>query len=225
MAGRDISTDFAGFHARTKDIYNEHAAGYDACRSKVLFEQPWLDRFLEKLPANANVLDLGCGTGDPVDRYLLSNGCRITGLDCAAAMIDLARTNFPTGRWQQGDMRTLDLGKPFDGVLSWNGFFHLSRQEQTDAIPRIANHVSEGGALMLTTGHKDGEVTGTVEGATVYHSSLSIDAYHDLLRKTGFQTIEHVLEDPACNYHSVLLASNKRGDGASLARTVGSLLA
>lgn len=215
MAGRDISPDFAGFHACTKDIYDQHAIGYDARRSKVLFEQAWLDRFLEKLPDSPQVLDLGCGAGNPIDRYLISKGCEVTGLDNAPAMLDLARAKFPASNWQLGDMRQLDLQQQFDGVLSWNGFFHLSRREQTDAIPRIADHVRSGGALMLTIGHADGEVTGTVEGTTVYNASLSIDVYKSLLQEAGFQMIEHMLEDPTCNCHSVLLASNKREDGAS----------
>lgn len=214
MTGNDISTDLRPTHGRTEDIYHRHAEGYDISRSKVLFERSWLDRFLAKLPANPDILDLGCGTGDPVDRYLLSKGCRITGVDFAAAMLDLARTKFPDEQWKQGDMRQLDLKQQFDGVLSWNGFFHLSRQEQRDAIPRIADHVREGGALMLTIGPEDGEVTGTVEGATVYSASLSIDAYCELLRQSGFEEIAFTLEDPQCNSHSVLLASDKRDDGA-----------
>lgn len=214
MTVKDLSADLMETHARTHEVYDHHAKGYDARRSKVLFEQAWLDRFLEKLPAKADVLDLGCGTGDPIDRYLLSKGCKVTGMDNAAAMLDLAREKFPAADWQIGDMRQLDMKRQFDGVVSWNGFFHLSRQEQADSIPKIAAHVREGGALMLTIGHEDGEVTGTVEGATVYNASLSIDAYCELLRQSGFDEIAFTLEDPQCNYHSVLLASEKRGDSA-----------
>jgi hypothetical protein len=49
-----------------------------------------------------------------------------------------------------------------------------------------------------------------VEGATVYHASLTIDAYETLLKGAGFQTIEYALQDPACDFHSVILASNKK---------------
>lgn len=210
MADDSIAPDLATTHARTSEVYEEHAEAYDAHRAKLLFEKPWLDRFLEKLPNGAEVLDLGCGTGDPIDRYLLSQGCHVTGLDGAQAMLDIAQRTFPQATWLRDDMRRLDLGHKFDGVLSWDGFFHLSRQEQVAALPIIAGHVREGGALLLTIGHEDGEVTGSVEGATVYHASLTIDAYETLVKGAGFQTIEYALEDPACDFHSVILASNKK---------------
>lgn len=125
-------------------------------------------------------------------------------------MLDIAQRTFPQATWLHGDMRQLDLGRQFDGVLSWDGFFHLSRQEQSAALPIIADHVCEGGALLLTIGHEDGEVTGTVEGVTVYHASLAIDAYQTLLEASGFQSVEYVLEDPDCDFHSVILAGNKQ---------------
>lgn len=209
MADSDISPELADIHARTQTVYNQHAHGYDARRAKILFERPWLDRFLAKLPASPDVLDVGCGSGDPIDRYLLTQGCNVTGMDNAAAMLKLGLEKFPEASWQHGDMRQLNLKRQFDGVLSWDGFFHLSRQEQAETIPKLANHVRDGGALLLTIGHMDGEVTGTVEGKTVYHSSLSIAAYTDLLKQAGFQTIEHALEDPKCDFHSVILASEK----------------
>jgi 2-polyprenyl-3-methyl-5-hydroxy-6-metoxy-1,4-benzoquinol methylase len=165
MAKDAIAPELVATHARTNKVYEEHAEAYDAHRAKLLFEKPWLDRFLEKLPSGAEVLDLGCGTGDPIDRYLLSQGCHVTGLDGAQAMLDIAQRTFPQATWLHDDMRRLDLGHQFDGVLSWDGFFHLSRQEQVAGLPIIAGHIREGGALLLTIGHEDGEVTGSVEGA------------------------------------------------------------
>jgi SAM-dependent methyltransferase len=208
----DIAPDMQDIHRQTLNVYDRHAPGYQEHRGKMLFERAWLDRFLAALPENnrADILDLGCGTGDPIDRYLLSKGCRVTGLDAAEGMLALARDMFPGSQWLHGDMRSFDLGRDFDGVLSWDGFFHLSRGEQLAALPALAAHVRAGGALLLTIGHEDGEVTGTVEGQPVYHASLAIDAYTKLLKELGFSTIDYTLEDPSCDYHSVLLASNKK---------------
>lgn len=209
MAESDIAPELHDIHRQTLDVYDQYAWGYQIRRGKMLFERTWLDRFLAVLPKEAQVLDLGCGTGDPIDRYLLSQGCTLTGLDAADGMLALAREAFPEAEWLQGDMRAFDLNRDFDGVLSWDGLFHLSRREQLAALPIIAGHVREGGALLLTVGHEDGEVTGTVEGHSVYHASLAIETYTQLLKKLGFQTVDHTLEDPACEFHSVLLASNK----------------
>lgn len=210
MTQRDISPQLTGTHARTQAIYDEHAAGYDAHRAKVLFEKPWLDRFLAKLPGRPEILDMGCGAGQPITSYLVSRDCQVTGMDNAVAMLEIARDRMPGTDWMFGDMRTFKLDRQFDGILSWDGFFHLSRQEQEDSIPNFAAHVRDGGALMLTIGHKEGEATGTVEGSTVYHSSLAIETYTELMKRCGFKHIDYALQDPECDFHSIILASGKQ---------------
>lgn len=106
-------------------------------------------------------------------------------------------------------MRSLDLGSTFDGVLSWNASFHLTAQEQRDTIPLLAKHVAPEGALMFTIGPSEGEATGTVEGEPVYHASLDPGEYRAILTKLGFSSIQLGLEDPKCNLHSIVLATNK----------------
>lgn len=59
---------------------------------------------------------------------------------------------------------------------------------------------------MLTVGHEAGEVIGHVAGEEVYHSSLSIDEYRQILNKMGLNTVEFVTEDPNCDFATVLLA-------------------
>lgn len=192
--------------ALTQDIYERNAARFDAERGKTLFERAWLDRFLGLLSPGAHVLDLGCGTGDPIAAYTSDAGCRVTGMDASGAMLEIARRKAPGGDWRQGDMRTLDLPDRFDGILAWNSFFHLTRDEQRSVLPRLARHLRGPGALMLTVGPSDGEADGHVGDDRVYHASLSFDAYESILAAAGLRVVDFVAEDPACDFHSVLLA-------------------
>ncbi|OCW59630.1 class I SAM-dependent methyltransferase [Hoeflea olei] len=191
---------------RTVDTYERQATRYDAERGKSLFERPWLDRFSSLLPPGGSVLDAGCGTGDPIAHDLARRGLRVTGVDAAQAMIALARQKHPGGDWRQADMRTLDLGTVFDGVIAWDSFFHLTGDEQRATLPRLAGHLKPRGALMLTVGPEAGEVVGAVGGAPVFHASLSPDDYRAVLTGLGLAVIDFVPEDPDCNGHSVLLA-------------------
>lgn len=202
--------DLETARARTRDIYNRAAQGYDAHRAKILFERDWLDRFLANLPRSPKILDVGCGTGDPIARYLIEQGCILTGIDFAAGMLTLAQQRFPDHRWIEADMRSLHLDETFDGVLSWDASFHLTADEQRDAIPLLAKHASPGGALMCTIGPDEGEVTGTAEGERVYHASLAPSEYRSILSGLGFSDITFGLEDPDCNFHSIALATNKK---------------
>jgi len=191
---------------RTADIYQRHAARFDAERAKILFERAWLDRFLEHLPPSGAVLDLGCGAGEPIARYLIDRGCDLTGIDIAPAMIDLARARFPQADWRVADMRDLALGRVFDGVIGWHSFFHLTGDEQRACLARLADHLAPGGALMLTVGHAAGETTGCVAGEPVYHASLSPEDYEEILTRLGLRLINFVAEDPDCDFATILLA-------------------
>lgn len=191
----------------TRAVYERNAAGFDQHRGQLLIERAWLDRFLALVPEGEAVLDLGCGAGEPIARYLIESGREVWGADFAEAMLEMARGRFPQSTWVQADMRTLDLGRTFGGIVAWDSFFHLTRGEQRAVIPLLARHIEPGGALLLTVGPGDGEVTGTVEGETVYHASLSPQEYERVLGDVGLKVVDFVPEDPSCDYHSVLLAS------------------
>lgn len=130
----------------------------------------------------------------------------MTGLDASAAMLQLARAKLPEGDWRHVDMRGLDLGEVFDGIIGWNSFFHLNPGEQRALLPRIAAHLAPGGILMLTVGPEAGEVGGHVGDDPVYHSSLDPKDYREILASHGVDVTAFVAEDPDCERQTVLLA-------------------
>ncbi|MDO8838261.1 MAG: class I SAM-dependent methyltransferase [Parvibaculum sp.] len=192
---------------QTKAVYEAHAAAWDAERSRALFEKGWLDRLLAFGAAGDSVLDVGCGAGEPVAGYLVAQGRRVCGVDFAGPMLDIARARFPGARWLEADMRTLDLGATFAGVIAWDSFFHLTANEQRATLPRLCAHVAPGGALLVTVGPSEGEAIGSVDGAAVYHASLSIGEYERLLNEAGMRLVAFTPDDPDCAGHSVLLAA------------------
>ncbi|AKH99311.1 Methyltransferase domain [Hoeflea sp. IMCC20628] len=196
----------AALAAQTWQTYERNAARFDAERARVLFEKPWLDRFAALLPPQAAILDIGCGSGDPIAAYFRSLGYRVTGVDAAQAMIDLAREKYPDGDWRISDMRHLRLGQTFNGVIGWDSFFHLTQDEQRTTLVRLAEHLGSGGALMLTVGPEAGEVAGHVGDDLVYHSSLSPAEYEAILAGLGLHIVSFASEDPECEGHTVLLA-------------------
>lgn len=189
-----------------RDVYEEQAALYDAQRSQALFEARWLARFAACLPDGARVLDLGCGTGEPIARWFMAEGFRVTGVDFADAMLSIARKRWPDGDWRQGDMRSFDLGETFDGLIAWDSFFHLTPDEQRACLPRMARHLAPGGSMLVTVGARAGEVTGQVGGKAVYHASLSPAEYAAILEATGLRLTGFLAEDPETEEHSVLMA-------------------
>lgn len=192
-------------------LYERHAAAWDAARSKTLFEKAWLDRFLEAVPPDASILDLGCGAGEPIARYLIARGHGVTGVDTSPSLIRLAAERFGEHSWRVGDMRALDLGVRFGGIVAWDSFFHLTREDQRRMFPVFRAHAAPGAALLFTSGPEDGEAIGSFEGAPLYHASLAPDAYRALLDQNGFDVLAHVSEDATCGGHTVWLARSRSG--------------
>lgn len=187
-------------------LYERHARQFDADRSRSLFEKPWLDRFLALLRPGGTILDLGCGSGEPIARYLADAGFAVSGVDASPSMVAMCRERFPQAEWIVADMRGLALGRRFDGLIAWDSFFHLARDEQRAMFPRFAAHAAPGAALLFTSGPADGEAIGSYGGEPLYHASLAPDEYERLLAQNGFRVAAHVPEDSACGNHTVWLA-------------------
>lgn len=190
----------------THGVYERQATEYDKRRSKALFEARWLARFTASLKPGDHVLDLGCGAGDPIAHWFMAEGFAVTGVDFSLAMLAIARDRWPNGDWRHADMRDFELDRQFDGIIAWNSFFHLTAEEQQSCIARMASHLRKGGMLMLTVGHRAGEVTGTVGAEPVYHASLSPAGYAVCLEENGLQLTGFLAEDPETQSHTVLMA-------------------
>ncbi len=193
-------------HERIIDLYRRTASAFDRARSRTLFEAPWLDRFLALLPKNPRVLDIGCGSGEPIAAYLIAQGARVTGIDAAEPMVALCKRRFPDHEWIVADMRTFDLARKFDGVIAWHSVFHLTPGDQRQMFPRYAKHLSHGGALMFTSGPEHGEILGEWEGEPLYSASLAPDEYCALLADNGFTIVAQRLNDESCGGATVWLA-------------------
>ncbi|MDP1673363.1 MAG: class I SAM-dependent methyltransferase, partial [Burkholderiales bacterium] len=150
--------------------------------------------------------DLGCGSAEPIAKFLIEAGCRVTGVDVASAMIALCRERYPDGDWIEADMRELDLGHRFDAIIAWDSFFHLDPEDQRAMFPVFARHAAPGALLLFTAGPRAGVAMGEIYGHALYHASLDAAEYRDLLTAHGFGVLLHRIDDPDCGRHTVWLA-------------------
>jgi hypothetical protein len=123
-------------------------------------------------------------------------------------MIALCRVRFPDSEWHVADMRTLELGRRFDGVVAWDSFFHLSIDDQREMLPRIARHAKSGAPWMFTSGSAEGEAIGSYCDEPLYHASLGPAEYERRLATCGFVVRAYVAEDAGCGGHTVWLATH-----------------
>ena len=153
------------------------------------------DRFIAALPAEATVLELGCGSGSPVAKHMAEHGLHVIGVDSSPTLISLCRERLPDHEWLVGDMRLLQLGRRFDGILAWDSFFHLTPDDQRWMFDVFARHAASSAVLMFNSGPAHGESVGTYRGDPLYHASLNPDEYTALLGTIGFEVVTHAVED------------------------------
>ncbi len=187
--------------------YERHARDWEADRRKGGWsDKPWHDRFIAALPAGARVLDLGCGGGAPVAVNMVARGLRVTGVDASPTLISLCRVRMPDQEWVVGDMRSLALGRTFDGILAWDSFFHLTPDDQRLMFERFGNHSAEQAVLMFNAGPGYGEVVGSYRGDPLYHASLGPAEYAARLGEIGFEVVAHAVEDRSAGGRTAWLA-------------------
>jgi SAM-dependent methyltransferase len=77
-------------------LYRRHARAWAMARGgrpgNRVMEADWLDRFRSLLPCFPTVLDIGCGSGEPMGRYLIEQGCSLMGVDSAPEMIAMCES-------------------------------------------------------------------------------------------------------------------------------------
>ncbi|MEW5907221.1 MAG: class I SAM-dependent methyltransferase [Elusimicrobiota bacterium] len=187
--------------------YEKIAGWFDANRGRQLMERQYLEALAARLPAGGAVLDLGCGSGEPLAGFFIRKGFSVTGVDGSPAMIAICRERFPAMTWIEADMRGLALGRRFDAVVAWDSFFHLSMKEQRAMFPVFGAHLDPGGCLLFTSGASAGDITGSMQGEDFPYSSLSPEEYRRLLAEQGLGVVLHKAEDPDCGNHTVWLAA------------------
>jgi ubiquinone/menaquinone biosynthesis C-methylase UbiE len=68
----------------------------------------YVDLVLDGVQAGAKILDLGCGTGNPIAKYILHRGYQVIGVDQSEKMLEIAKQVIPEAALIHGDSRDLD---------------------------------------------------------------------------------------------------------------------
>jgi 2-polyprenyl-3-methyl-5-hydroxy-6-metoxy-1,4-benzoquinol methylase len=149
----------------------------------------WLRDLNARLPAGADVLDLGCGCGVPTARTLADNGHRVTGIDLSAVQVDRARRLVPNATFRQADATRVRFPTgAFDAVICLYALIHLPLDAQPPLIGRIAGWLRPGGLLLATTGARPW--TGTEDGwlggdAAMWWSQADAASYRAWITDAG----------------------------------------
>ena len=169
--------------------YDEICPQWDEYRKKTSVNKCIAD-FSRRLKPNSSILDVGCGTGYPIDFFLSERGFRITGIDSSAKMIEKAASlKLKNTEYHVAELFGFRTEEKFDAIIAFDCLWHICHDNQKYIYGTIASLIKKGGYFIFTHGKKDGEIYGEMMGQTFYYSALDAEEVKKILRSEGFEII------------------------------------
>lgn len=192
--------------------YDRIAVSYSEDREK--FDN-WneLNDFCSVLPNSARILDVGCGTGIPIAKYLVENNYSLVGIDLSLEMIAVAKQNVPQVEFHQMNMIDLDFpAASFDGLVACYSVFHIQRELHRKIFEGFYNVLKSGGHILVSIGSSDWEGTEEYYGVEMYWSHYAPERTATIIAECGFEVIFNRRITTNGETHNWVLA--KKGEGS-----------
>jgi cyclopropane fatty-acyl-phospholipid synthase-like methyltransferase len=190
--------------------YNKVAEKYFILR-KSFKSEPYLKKFSSFLPKGVTILDIGCGSGIPVDSYFTKHDFKVIGIDISDKQIELARKNVPSASFEQKDMSKLKNNEYQVGaVVSFYAIFHTPRETHLDLFRKIKTFIPKKAYILVTMGYDEWE--GAEKGAggeMMEWSHYGADKNREIIEKAGFQIVFNKIDTSGGEKHLVIIAKNK----------------
>jgi ubiquinone/menaquinone biosynthesis C-methylase UbiE len=180
------------------DRQQAQAAGFDAIGTRYDEVFPHkegqirtVEQLLERLPAGARVLDLGCGTGVPTARQLVDGGCQVTGVDISPVMLDQARRNVPEATFLQRDIVDAAAADDrFDAVVAFFSLLMLPRERTVEVLSSLRDVIMPSGWLAMGMVEGDfNDVPVPFLGAPLRVSAWPRDQLKQMVTGAGFAVV------------------------------------
>jgi len=177
-------------------VYDVFADQYESNRG--IFDMTAvIGDFLPRLGTDrGQLLDLGCGAGEPFPRSFIERGWTVTGVDFSSRMIELAQRYVPQMRTLCADVRDVDFEPgSFDAITMIYSLFHLPAVEQARMFASMYRWLRPGGHALFTyateafTGAPEFEGTKEFMGQQLFYAHRRPEQLDAELREQGFDIV------------------------------------
>jgi cyclopropane fatty-acyl-phospholipid synthase-like methyltransferase len=151
------------------------------------------------LPPGAAVIELGCGSGLPITKVLVSEGLNVYGIDASPSLVEAFQRNLPEIPVLCESVHDSSFfNRTFDGVVAWGLIFLLRPEEQRHLIQRVAGFLVPGGRLLFTSCAEPLVWNDAMTG--LESRSLGAAEYRKLLSEAGL-CVTREFEDEGQNHY------------------------
>ena len=131
----------------TLRVYDAKAADYAKLIDSDTKENPYLERFIARLPTGGRVLDLGCGPGLAATR-MANAGLQVDAMDGSAEMVAMAAQHDGVTAWQAtfDQITGTDI---YDGIWANFCLLHASKEAMPHHLAAMVTALKPGGAFHI----------------------------------------------------------------------------
>ena len=170
-----------------RNSYNKIAKQWAEERKKL---NKLVIEFASKIKPYGKILDIGCGTGYPITKYLSDNGFSIIGIDISENMLQkVNEKDIKNAVFYLCDFFRHKPNEIYDGIIAYDSFFHFPKEKQNKIYKKLSNWLNIGGYILFTHGKENNEIKGNMFGKIFYYSSLGTKEVHKLLIESGFEIV------------------------------------
>lgn len=131
----------------TLNYYNENASSFiEGTQNASMFET--LEEFIQYIPSEGRVLDLGCGSGRDT-KYLLQHGFSVDAMDGSKELCQAA-TQFTGIQVKQMDFLYLNVIQKYDGIWACASILHLPYRNLPLMFDKIFQALRKNGILYVS---------------------------------------------------------------------------
>lgn len=172
-----------------QESYNEISSIWDNYRKSRPINKCIID-FAQLLKENGRVLDIGCGSGYPIDQYLDNLGFHVLGIDISSKMIEKANTlRLKNSSFLVCDFMDFDSDNKYDAIIAFDSLWHISDCFQEQMYIKIAELLNINGYLLFTAGINKEAISGTMFNKQFFYYSIDKNDLKQLLTSNGFSII------------------------------------
>lgn len=168
----------------------------------------------------STVLEIGCGPGN-ITRYLLAKrpDLEILGTDISLNMIELAKRNCPTAKFELVDSRKIEtITSRFNGIICGFCLPYLSELDVEKFVVDCKNLLNKNGVIYLSFVEGEKEKSGYQQGSSgdrTYFYYHNLEHLTNLLDRNHFGNQNLIRKryeknDKTEEVHTIIIAENKR---------------
>lgn len=167
----------------TLTYYNLNAKSFAAATVSVDFEDTQ-NRFTEKLPQRAHILDFGCGSGRDT-KYFLTHGYHVDAIDGSTELCKLA-SEYTGIEVKNMFFQDLTDVEKYDGIWACSSILHLPKDELADVMSKMGIALKENG--IIYTSFKYGTFEGERNGR--FFTDMTEETFVHFIKQIENLTVE-----------------------------------